>query len=94
VKKYLFAALGAVAAFGIFLSVTNEPMANGQVRVDQPAVDFTLTDTKGNQVSLSDYKGKYVVMEWINYDCPFVGKHYESGNMQALQKIYRNKGVV
>lgn len=93
-KKHIITGLAAMVAFGMFLGVTPESKANGQVRVGQPAIDFTLTDTNGNHVSLSDYKGKYVVMEWINYDCPFVGKHYESGNMQALQKTYRDQGVV
>ena len=47
---------------------------------------FTLTDTAGKTVQLADYKGKYVVLEWTNPECPFVRKHYGSGNMQALQK--------
>lgn len=63
-------------------------------RVDQSAPDFTLTDVNGKQVSLSDFRGKYVVLEWVNYDCPFVRKHYGSGNMQKLQKEYTAKGVV
>lgn len=54
-----------------------------------PAPDFTL----GN-VKLSDYKGKVVVLEWLNHGCPFVRKHYDSGNMQALQKKYTEKDVV
>lgn len=59
---------------------------------DAPA--FTLPDTGGEQVSLADHKGKIVVLEWINYGCPFVKKHYASGNMPALQKKYADKGVV
>jgi len=62
--------------------------------VGQPAPDFTLTDTAGQPHALSATKGKFVVLEWTNYDCPFVGKHYGSGNMQALQKKYTGKGVV
>jgi len=58
------------------------------------APPFTLTDTNGNVHSLSDYKGKFVVLEWFNHDCPFVQKHYRSGNMQALQKTYTAKDVV
>ncbi len=50
-----------------------------------PAPDFTLVDTSGEEHTLSDYQGLVVVLEWLNYDCPFVGKHYGSGNMQALQ---------
>ncbi len=60
----------------------------------KPAPNFQLADNKGGEHSLSEYKGKYVVLEWVNYQCPFVGKHYRSGNMQALQKEYTGKGVV
>ena len=60
----------------------------------KPAPNFQLADNKGDEHSLSEYKGKYVVLEWVNYQCPFVGKHYRSGNMQALQKEYTGKGVV
>ena len=62
--------------------------------VGQPAPDFKLTDTTGKTHALADFKGKTVVLEWVNYDCPFVGKHYDSGNMQKLQKTYTGKGVV
>src|SRR6478609_10264091 len=66
---------------------------------DSPAVgtnapDFSLTDSKGKTQSVSQYKGKYVVLEWFNPDCPFVKKHYGSGNMQKLQGEYTGKGVV
>jgi peroxiredoxin len=54
----------------------------------QPAPAFTLTDLSGKPVNLADYKGKTVVLEWHNFACPFVQKHYRSGNMQALQKKY------
>jgi hypothetical protein len=59
-----------------------------------PAPNFTLTDLNGQPHSLSDYKGKYVVLEWNNPECPFVRKHYESGNMPRLQEEARGKGVV
>lgn len=55
---------------------------------------FTLTDTNGNEHSLSDFEGKVVVLEWFNHGCPFVKKHYNQGHMQALQQSYRDKGVV
>lgn len=51
-----------------------------------PAPNFTVADTAGKPVSLAGFKGKYVVLEWNNPNCPFVQKHYVSGNMQALQK--------
>ncbi|MDQ2986951.1 MAG: redoxin domain-containing protein [Armatimonadota bacterium] len=58
------------------------------------ASDFTLPSSTGKQVSLADFKGKYVVLEWWNYQCPFVVKHYSSGNMQETQKELVEKGVV
>jgi len=58
-----------------------------------PAPGFTLTDLEGKSVNLADYKGKTVVLEWHNFECPFVQKHYRSGNMQSLQKRYANDVV-
>jgi peroxiredoxin len=69
-------------------------MAQANVSSGQMAPDFALTDIDGKQQKLSTYKGKYVVLEWFNSECPFVQKHYESGNMQALQKKFAGKGVV
>lgn len=63
-------------------------------KVGEPAPDFSLTDVHGKTHALADFKGKYVVLEWTNFGCPFVQKHYGSGNMQALQKTYTGKGVV
>jgi len=54
---------------------------------------FTLTDVNGKRVQLADFRGKYVVLEWNNPSCPFVQKHYESGNMQALQKRFTGANV-
>ena len=58
------------------------------------APGFTITDTAGKTVRLADYKGKYVVLEWTNPECPFVRKHYSSGNMQSLQKDWGGRDVV
>jgi peroxiredoxin len=63
-------------------------------RVGEPAPGFTVTDSNGKSQSLSAYKGKYVVLEWHNQGCPYTKKHYESGNMQRLQKEWTAKGVV
>ena len=60
----------------------------------QAAPDFTLTSTDGKPAKLSDHKGKWVVLEWVNPGCPYVQKHYDSKNMQALQKEYGGKEVV
>ena len=62
--------------------------------VGDKAPDFTLTDATGNKHRLSDFAGKYVVLEWVNFGCPFVKKHYKNGDMQKLQKEYTKKGVV
>ena len=62
--------------------------------VGQNAPDFTLTDTAGKTVRLSDFKGKHVVLEWVNPGCPYVRKHYTSANMQGTQKETTAKGVV
>lgn len=79
----------------VYLLLLLIPVANAQdARIDRNAPSFSLKDSQGKTHSLSDYKGKYVVLEWINFDCPFVKKHYESGNMQKLQKEYTAKGVI
>src|SRR5881275_909116 len=62
--------------------------------VGSAAPEFSAPDSKGKSHSLSQYKGKYVVLEWFNPECPFVKKHYGSGNMQKLQQEYTVKGVV
>jgi glutathione peroxidase-family protein len=62
--------------------------------IGSKAPEFSLKDVQGNTHNLADYKGKYVVLEWINFDCPFVVKHYSSKNMQNLQKHYADKGVI
>jgi peroxiredoxin len=62
--------------------------AMASVAVGHPAPAFRGTDVNGKSVALADFKGKYVVLEWNNPNCPFVMKHYDSGNMQSLQKRF------
>ncbi|MEQ9619013.1 MAG: redoxin domain-containing protein [Deltaproteobacteria bacterium] len=62
--------------------------------IGKPAPDFEFTDIEGNTVKLSDFSGKYVVLEWFNHGCPFVRKHYKSKKMQKLQKHYTANDVV
>ena len=62
--------------------------------IGKPAPDFTFTDIDGNTGKLSDFSGKYVVLEWFNHGCPFVRKHYESKRMQELQKRYTENEIV
>jgi hypothetical protein len=69
-------------------------LAHGAAVVGQPAPDFAVRDASGQEVKLSQFRGKHVVLEWMNPGCPFVRKHYESGNMPATQKDAVAKGVV
>ncbi|GJQ62831.1 MAG: thioredoxin family protein [Melioribacteraceae bacterium] len=78
----------------VFLLTITFSVSGQKAAIDKAAPDFTLTDSKGETHSLSDFKGKYVVLEWINYDCPFVEKHYDAGNMQKLQETYTGKDIV
>src|SRR5690242_988311 len=61
--------------------------------INKPAPAFTAKDADGRAVSLSQFRGKTVVLEWTNNGCPYVGKHYGSGNMQGLQKAATAEGV-
>jgi hypothetical protein len=83
---FVFAAL---IAFGGLMS-----SARAAAVVGEPAPDFSLFDLEGHACKLSDFKGKIVVLEWNNPDCPFVHKHYDSGNIPKLQHAAMDKGVV
>src|SRR5438046_7663723 len=83
----------------IMLTLFTSLIATAVFALDPPPVssaapDFSLTDARGKTHSLSQYKGKFVVLEWFNPQCPFVKKHYGSGNMQKVQNEYTSKGVV
>lgn len=69
------------------------PVWAGAAAIGAPAPDFTLTDAQGHPRRLADFKGTYVVLEWLNPECPFVRKHYGTGNMQALQQELTGQGV-
>src|SRR5207247_9895752 len=80
------------------LTILTSLVAGAVFALDAPPVgsaapDFSVADSKGKTHSLSQYKGKYVVLEWFNPECPFVKKHYGGGNMQKLQEEYTGKGV-
>jgi hypothetical protein len=64
------------------------------VRIGEKAPDFTATDTNGQSHKLSEYAGKFVVLEWHNRGCPYTQKHYTSGNMERLQREWTGRGVV
>jgi hypothetical protein len=89
--KIIFAALclGAILCLTVFAQ-SNSTSAT----IGQPAPNFTLQGADDHPHSLADYKGKFVVLEWTNPDCPFVHKFYDSGTMQKMQKDETTKGVV
>ena len=87
-RRVFSAALAATPLLGSLSFAQSASAAIGQ-----PAPDFTAVDTAGKSHKLSDFKGKTVVLEWTNPNCPFVRKHY-SGNMQSLQTEATAKGVV
>ncbi len=70
------------------------PRCAAEADAGQPAPAFTATDTAGTPHSLEALKGKFVVLEWFNHECPFVRKHYGSGNMQRLQQEWTTRGVI
>ena len=80
-----------IRLFVVFFLVTSNAVL--AVNPGQPAPDFALTDLSGKPVKLSDLKGKFVVLEWVNPECPYVQKHYDSANMQTLQKEFGAKQV-
>jgi len=80
--------------FAVSLAAASLAATAAKVSVGSSAPVFSATDSTGNKVDLSALRGKFVVLEWCNWDCPYVQKHYRSGNMQALQKKYTDKGVV
>jgi len=93
--KYIYLTLVIVLALFIHNGLTAEEATapTGPV-LGEIAPNFTLNDLDGKPVELASFKGKYVVLEWTNYDCPFVKKHYSSGNMQALQDKNVAEGVI
>jgi peroxiredoxin len=86
-KRSLFGLIAIAAALLIAPILISAP------RVGEPAPDFTATASNGKTYRLSELRGKFVVLEWHNNGCPYTRKHYESGNMQRLQKEWTAKGV-
>ncbi len=92
----------AVALLGLAACSTGESQSNPiekqgtdiQAKVGEIAPQFSVKDISGKEISLKDQLGKYVVLEWFNAECPYVRKHYDSQNMQKLQKELMDKGVV
>jgi peroxiredoxin len=86
------AALGLAA--GLTFIATGAAAPTPKAEIGQPAPDFTLMDQDNQPVDLSEHKGKIVVLEWFNDQCPFVVKHYKNGDMNELAAKYADKGVV
>jgi peroxiredoxin len=85
----MLAALAGLAGASATLGATGD-----EPQVGQPAPGFSATDSQGKSRRLEDFRGKIVVLEWTNADCPYTRKHYTSGNMQGLQELAREHGVV
>lgn len=93
--------IGALLAFAIGSACTLLVPVSGvaaaaadEPQIGQPAPDFSVTDSDGKVRRLADFRGKTVVLEWTNADCPYTRKHYSSGNMQNLQELARQRGVI
>ncbi len=84
----------AIIVCVIMTALAGVVVAGDGAAVGSAAPDFTLTDTTGAEVSLSDYAGQVVVLEWLNPDCPFVKRHYSAGTMKGLATRYGGQGVV
>jgi peroxiredoxin len=87
-------AIGLYCAMTIVILSAGMQFASAQALIGAAAPAFTLTDSNGRTLSLADFKGKTVVLEWTSHECPYVGKHYRGNNMQALQKKWTGQGVV
>jgi len=87
-------AIAVIAALLLGMIGIFDVAAGAAPQIGQTAPDFTALDAKGNAIRLSDYRGKIVVLEWTNADCPYTRKHYSSGNMQSVQALAQKNGIV
>ncbi|WP_417448878.1 redoxin domain-containing protein [Kordiimonas sp.] len=78
--------------FSLSFTLSLSAAASPEIGAEAPA--FTATTSNGQEISLESFRGKPVMLEWTNHDCPFVRKHYESGNMQRTQRSLTEEGVV
>jgi hypothetical protein len=93
-RRSLLAFLGGAGLLTLLAASSRAADTSPQARLGAPAPNFTLVDSNGNSVSLADFKGKTVVLEWTNHECPYVRKHYGGNNMQGLQKKWTALDVV
>lgn len=83
------------ASFALALvSYASPPLAHATAQIGKPAPDFSVMGSDARTHTLSEYQGKIVILEWLNHGCPYVRKHYDTGNMQALQKETTAKDVI
>jgi peroxiredoxin len=82
------------AVLAVLYALALAVLSEAAPKIGQPAPDFTSTDSQGVKHTLGAYRGKVVILEWTNHQCPFVGKHYSTGNMQALQKHATDTNMV
>jgi hypothetical protein len=82
------------SACALLVPVSGAAATDEEPQIGQPAPDFSATDSDGKVRRLADFRGKTVVLEWTNSDCPYTRKHYSSGNMQNLQELARQRGVI
>jgi peroxiredoxin len=87
-------AIAVIAALLVGMIGIFDVAAGAAPQIGQAAPDFTAVDSKGDPIRLSEYRGKIVVLEWTNADCPYSRKHYSSGNMQSVQALAQKKGIV
>ena len=87
-------AVAVIVALLIGMAGIFDSAAGAAPQIGQAAPDFTAVDSKGGSVRLSEYRGKIVVLEWTNADCPYTRKHYTSGNMQSMQALAKENGIV
>lgn len=83
-----------IARTALTLLLAALPLASAGPEIGQPAPDFTLPDTHGETHTLADYQGQWVVLEWLNYGCPYVQKHYRTDNIPSQQAKWIEEGVV
>jgi peroxiredoxin len=94
IERRRMMAIGLYCAMTTIILSAGMQFATAQALIGTAAPAFALTDSKGRNLSLADFKGKIVVLEWTSHECPYVGKHYRGNNMQALQKKWTGQGVV
>jgi len=93
---HFMARLAACALFmaSFMFAAAGVRATGGEPQIGQPAPEFALNDSKGASRHLSEFRGKPVVLEWTNADCPYTRKHYTSGNMQGAQTLAQKNGVI